>query len=398
MGGLDDPVGNLRRAVDGVLDQSPDGLTDAELGADLVRMRRQIDRLEAAFAARTLAAHRRGVGLEDGHQSTPAWISWQTGVPRPAVGKVLRHAELAELLPETGQAWRDGTITATAVDMIAAARVADCDEELAACEDEFLDRARRGDHKTLKTLTRHFAECARANGTKPVPPDGVTLAEVGHRFVLRGDFDPTGAETIAEAFDAFTRPPSPEDGTTLAVRRAEAFVRICAVALGRGVDAEGARPVIGYLTQQRDREDANQPLTLAAFAGVIGPNDRDRLLCDATISRIVTDPAGRPLDVGRATSVWPVAIRRAIIARDRHCRWPGCEMPAPWCDAHHFEHWEDGGETNVENGLLLCRRHHSFLHAHANWTTTFDDQEFRVHRPDGTEVHPDPWHAENQAA
>ena len=53
---------------------------------------------------------------------------------RPAVGKVIRHGELAELLPETGAAWRDGTITATALELIANARVANCDEELQAVE------------------------------------------------------------------------------------------------------------------------------------------------------------------------------------------------------------------------------------------------------------------------
>ncbi|MGZ6953805.1 MAG: hypothetical protein ACXVJX_17050, partial [Acidimicrobiia bacterium] len=100
--GFVDPVAVLRAAVDQVLAPDPAGQTDSELGADLVRLRRQMDRLEAAFAQRALAAHRRGVGLVDGHPSTPAWIAWQTGMPRPAVGKVLRHAELVELLPETG--------------------------------------------------------------------------------------------------------------------------------------------------------------------------------------------------------------------------------------------------------------------------------------------------------
>jgi predicted restriction endonuclease len=63
----------------------------------------------------------------------------------------------------------------------------------------------------------------------------------------------------------------------------------------------------------------------------------------------------------------------------------------PWCDAHHFRHWEHGGTTSTTNGLLLCRRHHTFLHRHLDWTFTFDHQQFRVCRPDGTEVHADAW-------
>ena len=124
---------------------------------------------------------------------------------------------------------------------------------------------------------------------------------------------------------------------------------------------------------------------------MIDPRDRDRILCDAIIVPIETDLEGNPLSVGRATRVWPTAIRRAIIARDQTCRWPGCEMPADWCDVHHAQPWDDDGPTSSENGLLLCRRHHTFRHHHADWTSTFEHQQFRVYRPDGTEVHAHPW-------
>ena len=107
---------------------------------------------------------------------------------------------------------------------------------------------------------------------------------------------------------------------------------------------------------------------------------------------VTTDTAGEILTIGRATPVWNRAIRRAMTTRSPHCQWPGCETPAPWCDAHHFQHWEHGGATSLENGVHLCRRHHVFLHQHRDWTSTFDHQHLRVFRADGTEVHPDPWH------
>lgn len=221
-----DPVGGLRSVVDAVIAQDVGGLNDSELSLDLVRLRRQIDRLEAAFADRALAANRRGIGLADGHRSTPAWLAWKAGMHRGTVSRSLRHAEVCELLPATGRAWREGEITAAAVELIAAARVPGADDALVAVEDEFLDPARRGDHRTLRTLTEHFALCARAEGSVPAPDDGVTLAPVGDRYSVRGDFSRTGGQTIAAAFAKFTRPPQPDDGTTPASRRAEAFLRI----------------------------------------------------------------------------------------------------------------------------------------------------------------------------
>ena len=388
--GFVDPLGDLHTAVDRVGDLDPVGMPDGELATDLLRFARERDRQDAMFAAWVLAAVRRGVGVEDGSVDTVGWLAWKTGLARVEVRTLLRLAEVAELLPETGGAWRDGKITTTAVGMIASARVAGCDDELVAMESEFLDRAKRGDHKSLRILTEHFKACARADGSKPEPPDGFTLAAVGDRRVLRGEFAKGRGRRSPKRF---TRSRRHRPRTTGRVSRSARPRGSCACAKSRwdAVSTPKARwPIVSYVTQARTESDTTEPLTLGTFTGVLAPHERDRILCDATIAQIVASSAGTVADVGRATSVWPVAARRLIVTRDRCCQWPGCEMPAPWCDAHHFVHWEHGGRTDAANGLLLCRRHHSFLHAHPNWTFTFQEQRFRVDRPDGTEVHRDP--------
>src|SRR6478752_4033955 len=227
--GFVDPVGDLGTAVEGVLGVDPVALPAAELQTDLLRWSRRRDREDAGFAAWVLAAVRTGIGVEDGFVDTVAWLSWKTGRARGDLRQLLRWAELAELLPETGAAWRDGKITTSAVELIAAARVPDCDEELRAMEPEFLDRAMRGDHKTLRMLTQHFRACARADGSKPALPDEFTIAEVGDRGVLRADLTMTSLQTSREALETFTRPPAANDETTLAVRQAEGLVRLCEV-------------------------------------------------------------------------------------------------------------------------------------------------------------------------
>ena len=73
-----------------------------------------------------------------------------------------------------------------------------------------------------------------------------------------------------------------------------------------------------------------------------------------------TTPDGNVLDVGRKTRTIPSAIRRALSARDTRCQFPGCS--ARRCDAHHIEHWVDGGPTSLDNLVLLCRRHHRLVH------------------------------------
>jgi hypothetical protein len=332
------------------------------------------------------------VGVEDGYVDTIGWLAWRTGTPRAELRRIVRLAELCELLPETGAAWRAGQVSTTAVEMIAGARVPNCDDELRAMEPEFLDRARRGDHKSLKVLTQHFAACARADGSKPAPPDEFTMAEVGDRFVLRADLAKTNNQVVREALETFTKPPTVDDGASLAQRQAEGFVRICEIALRRGTEAEGARPVVSYLTHARTEADTTEPLTLGLFSGVIDPRERDRILCDATLVPLTTDEEGRILHAGRATPVWNRAQRRAITTRSPHCQWPGCQTPAPWCDIHHVVHWEHGGPTDLTNGEHLCRRHHVFVHQHRDWVVTFERQRLRVFRPDGTELHPDAWH------
>ena len=377
--GFSDPLDDLGRALDGVLGLDPVALPASELQADLLRWSRRRDREDAGFAAWVLAAVRNGVGVADGYVDTIGWLSWKTGKSRGELRKLLRWAELAELLPETGQAWRDGRITTSAVELIASARVEGCDAELAAMEPEFLDRAMRGDHKSLKMLTQHFRACARADGSKPDPADTFTVAEVGDRYIGRFDVAKSSAQTLRDAMTTFTRPPVANDDTTLAARQAEGLIRIAEIALQRGPDANGARPVVSYLTQAVG-DDAVAPMMLGVFSGVIDPRERERILCDADIVPVTTDHRGQILDQGRATPVWNRATRRALTHRSPHCQWPGCETPAPWCDAHHFHHWEQGGPTSLANGVHLCRRHHVFLHQHRDWHSTFDHQQFRVFR------------------
>ena len=97
-------------------------------------------------------------------------------------------------------------------------------------------------------------------------------------------------------------------------------------------------------------------------AGPIPPTIWHRLLCDSDIRRVVLDPDSMPLNVGRATRLATGAQRAALIVRDKGCAHPGCHRPASWTDAHHIQWVRNGGKTNLDNLVLLCRYHHGQVH------------------------------------
>jgi hypothetical protein len=86
-----------------------------------------------------------------------------------------------------------------------------------------------------------------------------------------------------------------------------------------------------------------------------------RIACDASILRLIEDEDGEPLSIGRKSRVIPPAMRRALRARDKGCRFPGCTHTS-YIDGHHIEHWVNGGETSMANLVQLCRRHHRLVH------------------------------------
>lgn len=116
--------------------------------------------------------------------------------------------------------------------------------------------------------------------------------------------------------------------------------------------------------------------------GPISQETARLLACDASVSRVILGPRSEPLDIGRRTPVVPAPMRRAVVVRDRTCRFPGCDRPPPWCDAHHVVHWADGGMTALANLVLLCRPHHRLVH-HGFRVEMIDGKPL-FRRPDGT--------------
>jgi Domain of unknown function (DUF222)/HNH endonuclease len=203
-----------------------------------------------------------------------------------------------------------------------------------------------------------------------------------------GDLDPETGETLltalGAALDAEARSRTDEDTRSPAQRRADALGEVCRqrLDLANRPNVGGERPHmtvtvdVEALKSDGDAEfDRTGPVT-----GTIAR----RIACDASIMRVVMSGRSEPLDVGRRTPVIPPSMRRAVIVRDRRCRFPGCDRPHTWCDAHHVQHWADGGPTAMSNLLLLCRRHHRLIHRPRGFTVEMIDSRPVFRRPDGT--------------
>lgn len=135
---------------------------------------------------------------------------------------------------------------------------------------------------------------------------------------------------------------------------AETFVELDAARRRRGTSSTVNSIDVNDRATSPATLDDGSPVALSQLA---------RMLCDSEIGRMVLSAEGLPLDVGRTQRLYSGAQRRAVIVRDRQCSWNGCEVPAAFCEVHHIRWWDrHGGETSVENGLLVCSHHHHVIH------------------------------------
>ena len=112
----------------------------------------------------------------------------------------------------------------------------------------------------------------------------------------------------------------------------------------------------------------------------------EELACCAEVTRILYDGPSTPVDLGRATRTVSKELFTALAARDRGCRYPGCDRPVAWCEAHHVKHWLWDGRTDYENLALLCSRHHHIVHR-VGWRLEMtEDYTVIVTTPDGRKL------------
>ncbi len=401
-------MSELRSVIDQLRAEAVVEQADARIEEDFAELHRAAELLEVERLRRLREIERRGLYERDGHLSAAAWLASRFKVAFGVAKENLRCARALEEMPRTRAALDEGELSLSAVRVLVAGRDAD-PEAFARSEETLVEAARihsMGDLRRVAAYWRQGVEREQAaEGDEKLRERRRLNASVTFLGMVRldGDLDPETGETLLTALravvDAEARSADP-DARTPAQKRADALGEICRqwMDLAERPVVAGERPHVTVTVGPEALRgevapgvaipggNGSGPPTMSEMdhVGPVGPEIARRVACDASIRRVVMAGRSEPLDVGRRTQVVPPAMRRAVIVRDRHCRFPGCDRPNTWCDAHHVVHWTDGGPTALPNLVLLCRRHHRMMHARGGFGLRLEDGRPVFRRPDGS--------------
>jgi Domain of unknown function (DUF222)/HNH endonuclease len=333
-----------------------------------------LDELEAEIA--TLASHiyagtcrwlelvgeldRRGSWAEWGCGSCAEWLAWRCALTPRAAREHVRVARRLAELPLVYRAFSRGELSYAKVRALT--RVAD-----EASEQELLELARHLTASQLERAVRAYRRVTNddANALQEAAYVGYSWEPDGS-LVVRARLAPEDGALFLRALEAardrLRESESSAERGSAELRapyrptNADALVTMADSALASESDSRNG----GERYQVVVHVEAGEGTSALEDGPVIADETARRLACDASLVEI-RERDGEPLSVGRKTRTIPPALRRALQARDRTCRFPGCENRR-FLDAHHVQHWARGGETKLDNLVLLCTRHHRFVH------------------------------------
>jgi hypothetical protein len=305
-----------------------------------------------------------------GTKSCAHWLNWKCGINLGAAREKVRVAHSLHGLPQISSALRNGRISYSKVR--AMTRVATPQNE-----DYLLMIAGHGTASHVERLVSNYRKVKR-NEALARDKQHHALREINWYidndgcYVLKACLGPEQGALIARAVEIAMaaiheeRRNAVEDvsaETPVAARRADALERIadCYLSTNEGVKG-GDRCTLHIHTDMNTlKADGDGAESELASGGCVSAETSRRLACDCGVVHWMEGADGTALDVGRRTRSIPPAIRRALDRRDGGCRFPGCTA-RHHVDAHHIHHWADGGETRLDNLLLLCRHHHGLVH------------------------------------
>jgi hypothetical protein len=347
----------------------------------------------------------------DGHEawgfhSCGAWVAWRCSIDPRSAREHVRVARALTGLPLVREKFGRGELSYSKVRAMTRVATPELEEELVEmarfATAAQLERLVRGYRRAMsresaealhreRFLSHHWDEdgCLCVRG-KLSPEEGALFLkalEAGRESIRKHSVEQTGG---SQGGSAEPQPAPP-------VNNADALMLIADSVLAHDPEVRPAgeryQVVVhvdaGALSgHAREDADAPQRCELEDGAAICAETAR-RLACDASVVPMLHGAKGA-LDVGRKTRAIPPSMRRALRERDGGCcQFPGCNN-REWVDAHHIQHWARGGETKLDNLLLLCGHHHRLVHEGGFGVSKRVDGGLVFRRPDGRVIPPVP--------
>ena len=356
------------------------------------------------------------------------WLNWKCGLSLGAAREKLRVAHALKELPRVSEAFASGRLSYSKVRALT--RVADRNNE-----DVLLDLALGGTAWHLERVVRAYRRCKRVDEMDRAQRQHAERAvrcyyDEDDMLVIEARLPAEQGALVVQALDAAmdranearwqaravdkvsagtsavdkdsadaclvdkasaeTSAAAEERDEPFVARRADALVEIAESYLATGPMAlsGGDRyEIVVHVDRDVLTHDEEGRCEVENGPWIDAETAR-RLACDASIVRMLDGADGEPLNVGRRTRSISPALRRALQARDRGCRFHGCTYRR-FVDGHHVKHWAEGGETSLANLVSLCRRHHRLVHEGGYTVRRLDDGAFAFTAPDKRPI----WHA-----
>lgn len=351
----------------------------AAAALELVGLQQQIDKLQLRFSVLATAYKKTGHWDFEGFNSALDWIrincrlTSTEAADRLAVGERLADLGRSRVAMEAGEiGFAHLKVMARTANAVGAA----FDEE------KLLPIARQDSPGRFFYKSLHFRHAVNPKKYADEQAELVenrrlhlNTAEDGC-LLISGLLDPVGGAAVRTALEPLARPSGAHDDRNAEKRNADALVELAASRGGSSAKVSmqvtaSIETLLGAIGAPGAENEFTPPISSATV---------ERWACDCSITRILMQDSV-VIDVGRSERVIKGPRRRALIARDRHCQWPGCERPAMWCDGHHIVSWLHGGGGEIENQVLLCGRHHWKVHEGGWQLIKTGDQKINVIPP-----------------
>ncbi|MES3007033.1 MAG: DUF222 domain-containing protein [Pseudomonadota bacterium] len=366
---------------------------NAALSDEITRLAGHINAAQHRFLTLLAALIERDAWEGNGIKSPAHWLNYHCGIDLGAAREKVRVAKSLQLLPGIDEAFRCGTISYSKVRAMTRSATPENEQML-------LQVALHGTAQHVEQLVRKYrrAESLTDNRCAESQYEARELScyfDDDGMLVLRGRMTPEDGAVFMKAVEAMVaaqNPPITQDDASASLsektfpqKRVDALLALAEQAMSTmeaGLQPLSSAEKYQVVIHIEHRNEQHCSIESGAHHLPLSPASAKRLCCDASLVSVLEDSGGNVLNVGRKTRTIPPSIRRALQIRDRGCRFPGC-CESRYVDAHHVQHWCDGGETRLDNLVLLCRHHHRLLHHEGYEIVKHSNQQFEFLTPAG---------------